>query len=151
LTSLAFVRNDAREIVETGINYLPQGSEYTAVVKEILEVLRRNTSAKDAWKTLDERFREYHWIHVYPNIAASLLALWYGDGDMTRSFSLLAQAGLDVDCNAGLVGTILGIMNGVPTAWAEPLGDLLETYIPGKEKLSIRQLAKRTAILARKV
>mgnify|MGYP005840793961 CR=1 FL=1 len=151
LTSLAFVENDVHEMVEAGVDYLPQESEYSAVVKEVLEVLRQNIYAKDAWKTLDERFREYHWIHAYPNIAASLCALWYGDGDMTLSFSLLAQAGLDVDCNAGLVGTILGIMNGVPTAWSEPLGDLLETYLPGKEKLSIRQLAKRTAILARKV
>ena len=37
----------------------------------------------------------------------------------------------------------------VPREWAEPLGDLLETYLKGKEKLSIRELAKRTARLAR--
>jgi len=37
----------------------------------------------------------------------------------------------------------------VPPAWAEPIGDLLETYVPGKEKLSIKALAERTARLAR--
>jgi hypothetical protein len=67
---------------------------------------------------------------------------------MTAAFRLLAHAGLDVDCNAGLVGNVLGVMHGVPQRWSVPLGDLLETYIPGKERLSIRQLAERTARLA---
>ena len=69
-----------------------------------------------AWRTLDRHFEQYNWIHAYPNIAADILALWFGQGDMTRSFSLLAHAGLDVDCNAGLVGNVLGVMNGVPDA-----------------------------------
>ena len=37
----------------------------------------------------------------------------------------------------------------VPDAWAAPIGDLLETYIKGKERLSIREVAARTARLAR--
>ena len=52
-------------------------------------------------------------------------------------------------CNAGLVGTVLGIMYGAPEKWTAPLGDLLETYLRGKERLSIRELAARTAVLAR--
>jgi hypothetical protein len=40
-------------------------------------------------------------------------------------------------------------MGGVPAAWADPIGDLLETYIPGKERLSIHALAERTTRLAR--
>ncbi len=56
---------------------------------------------------------------------------------------------MDVDCNAGLVGNILGVMNQVPEKWSAPLNDLLETYLPGKERLSIRVLAERTAHLAR--
>jgi hypothetical protein len=150
LTSLAFTLNDTRKIVETGLDYLPQGSEYVAIIKEILETLTSHADSSRVWKALEERFKEYNWIHAYPNIAAVLLALWYGQGDMTQSFSLLASAGLDVDCNSGLAGNILGIMKPVPSQWAEPLGDLLETYILGKEKLSIRQIASRTSVLARR-
>jgi hypothetical protein len=36
----------------------------------------------------------------------------------------------------------------VPEKWSAPLGDLLETYLPGKERLSIRELAARTTRLA---
>jgi hypothetical protein len=36
-------------------------------------------------------------------------------------------------------------MDGVPEGWAAPIGDLLETYLKGKEKMSIRELSKKTA------
>ncbi len=147
LTALAFDEDDPRKLIFAALRYLPQGSEYAAIVRECLDCLERYPDPAQAWDILDMRFEQYNWIHAYPNIAADLLALWYGGGDMTRSFQLLAQAGLDVDCNAGLVGTVLGVMGGVPDQWSAPLGDRLETYIAGKETLSIRGLAQRTARL----
>ena len=101
-----------------------------------------------AREKLEKRFEQYNWIHAYPNIAAVVFSLWFGNGEMTESFSLLAEAGYDVDCNGGLVGNVLGIISGVPMQWSKPIGDLLETYIKGKEKLSIRELADRTARLS---
>lgn len=148
LTSLAFVRRKPRALLAEAVQYIPRGSEYASVVEECLAVVRSSPDPASAWRALDRRFEQYNWIHAYPNLAADILALWYGQGDMTRSFSLLAHAGMDVDCNAGLVGNMLGIMDGVPDAWAEPIGDGLETYLKGKERLSIRELSARTARLA---
>jgi ADP-ribosylglycohydrolase len=149
LTSLAFQHSDPRQLVVEALGFLPQKSQYVQVVRGCLETLSREADPKRAWSILDRRFEQYNWIHAYPNIAADLLALWHCDGDMTNAFRLLAHAGLDVDCNAGLVGNLLGVMHGVPERWSAPLGDLLETYVPGKERLSIRRLAERTARLAR--
>jgi ADP-ribosylglycohydrolase len=149
LTSLAYVRSDPREILFEGLRYIPQRSEYTAVAREVLDVLQKEPDPARAWERLDRRFEEYNWIHAYPNLAADLLALWHCGGDMTAAFRWLAHAGLDVDCNAGLVGTVLGVMVGTPEKWSAPLGDLLETYLRGKERLSIKELAGRTARLAR--
>jgi len=149
LTALAFARSDPRELLIEGLRYLPQKSEYVAVAREVLEVLRVVADPVKAWEQLDLRFEEYNWIHAYPNLAADMLALWHCGGDMTAAFRWLAHAGVDVDCNAGLVGTVLGVMYGTPEKWSAPLGDLLETYLRGKEKLSIHELAERTARLAR--
>jgi hypothetical protein len=148
LVSLAFYYENPRPLLHEASAYLPRFSEYAAVVDGCLDFFTKTDDPLQAWHTLDRRFEQYNWIHAYPNIAAVVLALWYGEGGMTRSFSLLAQAGLDVDCNGGLVGNILGVMNGVPTQWSEPLGDLLETYLPSKPRLSISQLAARTVQLA---
>jgi len=149
LTALAYARSDPREILFEGLRYLPQRSEYAAVAREALEVLQAEPDPIKVWERLDCRFEEYNWIHAYPNLAADLLALWHCGGDMTVAFCWLAHAGLDVDCNAGLVGTVLGVMDGTPEKWSAPLGDLLETYLRGKERLSIQELAERTARLSR--
>jgi ADP-ribosylglycohydrolase len=149
LTSLAFVMDDPRAILKEGAKYIPAKSEFASVLDYVFQVLKTGTDPASAWEKLDTHFAHYNWIHAYPNIAADMLALWYGGGDFTESMMLLAKAGLDVDCNGGLVGNILGVMKDVPPAWAEPIGDLLETYIKGKEKVSIRELAAKTARLAK--
>ena len=113
-------------------------------------MLKESDQSDVAWPILEKHFERYNWIHAYPNLAADLLALWYGGGDFTESMALLAKAGYDVDCNGGLVGSVLGVLKDVPSAWSDPIGDLLETYIKGKERISIRQLADRTILAARK-
>lgn len=148
LTSLAFVRNDVKKLVWEALEYLPKKSQYHAVINEALEICTSHADKAIAREKLEKRFEQYNWIHAYPNIAAVVFALWFGNGDMTESFSLLAEAGYDVDCNGGLVGNVLGVISGVPEQWSAPIGDLLETYIKGKEKLSIQELANRTARLS---
>jgi ADP-ribosylglycohydrolase len=148
LTSLAFVRSDPRQLLVEAAEYFPQNSLYAAVVRKTLQVVSTHDKYSDAWKILDKEFEEYNWIDAHNNIAAVICSLWYGQNEMTECFSLLAKAGLDVDCNGGLVGNVLGVIQPVPDQWAKPLGDLLETYLQGKEKLSIRELAARTAAMA---
>jgi ADP-ribosylglycohydrolase len=145
LTSLAFVSDDPRELIQQSQVYLPQGSEYASLVAETLDIFVDSDGPEPAWQALEKRLIKYNWIHAYPNLAADLLSLWYGEGDFTKSMSLLALAGNDVDCNAGLVGNVLGVMHFVPEKWAEPIGDKLETYLKGKELLSIRDLSEKTA------
>jgi ADP-ribosylglycohydrolase len=148
LVSMAFDQTDTHKLISQALRYIPQQSEYHALAEECLAIMSGNDDFRSAWTVFDKRLEEYNWIHAYPNLAADLLALWYGGGDITESFKILAYAGMDVDCNAGLIGNILGMIKPVPEKWSAPLDDLLETYLPGKERLSIRELSERTARLA---
>jgi ADP-ribosylglycohydrolase len=148
LTALSFVRDDPRQILVEAAEYLPQKSLYAAVVRDCLTTVASKVNPDDVWKILEKHYEEYNWIDAHPNIAAVIYALWYSASDMTDCFSLLAKAGLDVDCNGGLAGNVLGVIRPVASDWAAPLGDLLETYLKGKEQLSIRELAARTARMA---
>jgi ADP-ribosylglycohydrolase len=148
LTALAFVRDEPRAILREAAEYIPEKSLYADVVRDCLETCATHTEPAKAWKILEKHYEQYNWIDAHPNIAAVIFSLWYGQTDMTECFALLARAGLDVDCNAGLVGSVLGAIHPVPGEWANPLGDLLETYLKGKERLSIRDLAAKTARLA---
>ncbi|HWR67340.1 MAG TPA: ADP-ribosylglycohydrolase family protein, partial [Bellilinea sp.] len=142
--------DDPRAILVEAARYIPAKSEYAAKLEFCFKVLMTEGSAESAWPILEKHFERYNWIHAYPNLAADMLALWYGGNDFTETMALLAKAGLDVDCNGGLVGNVLGVVKDVPPAWADPIGDLMETYIKGKERLSIRELSARTARLAKK-
>jgi len=148
LTALAFSARDPRALLADAVGFIPEKSEYSSVLSTSFNATSRSASPEAAWHILDRHFERYNWIHAYPNIAAVVVALWFGAGDMTESFRILAHAGLDVDCNAGLVGTVLGIMGGVPEKWGSPIGDTLETYLAGKERLSIADLSARTAKMA---
>ena len=150
MTALAFIESDPRKIVQQALDYIPQNSEYMAIAQAVLDVCETEDDPEKAWKKIEPIFEKYNWIHAYPNIGGVIYALWFGNGTFDESMALLARAGNDVDCSAGLVGTVLGIISPIPEKWSQPIGDLLETYIKGKEKLSIKELAEKTAKLAKK-
>ena len=149
MTALAFVESDPRKLIMMTREYIPAKSEYMQILDDTLKFIEESANIEEVLAAFDDYFKTYNWIHAYPNLGADVFALWFGEGDMTKSFSLLAKAGMDVDCNGGLVGNVLGIINGVPKEWADPIGDLLETYLPGKERMSIKELAQQTARLSR--
>ena len=52
-------------------------------------------------------------VHVVPNHALMVLSLLYGDGDFGRTLAIITTAGWDTDCNAGNIGCLMGIRNGI--------------------------------------
>ncbi|MBU0928724.1 MAG: ADP-ribosylglycohydrolase family protein [Spirochaetes bacterium] len=141
MTSLAFRYDDARELLAASRAWIPDGTEFASVFDEALAAARASEGAVEAWKRVEPRFRRFNWIHVFPNLAAVVIGLWFSRGDIGTAFRAVADCGLDVDCNAGEVGSILGAMNGyVGTAWSDPLGGVLETYVPGYERVTFEEL-----------
>lgn len=86
---------------------------------------------------------------LLPETFSVLLGLLYGDGDFARSVSLTTMCGFDTDCNAGTVGCLLGLRNGlaaIPAAWREPLGDTYELQVTGyPRQWRISELAEQMA------
>ncbi len=71
---------------------------------------------------------------ILPETFAVLVGLLYGDGDFRRSVSLATMCGFDTDCNAGTVGCLIGLRNGldaIPAEWKEPLADRYEVQVTG--------------------
>ena len=132
LTSLSFVHDNVRDVVRAAVAVFEKAdSEFAAVIRSCLDVCTRTTDGDVARIELLARFEERYWIHSFPNIAVVLVALWFGEGDFTRSMAIVAKCGLDSDCNGGLVGTVLGVLNAdVPSWWANPLDGRVETYVP---------------------
>lgn len=147
MTSLAFVENDIRKIVENTINMLPKKSQYYDVVKFALNTCKEVKTAEEAFIICEEKYKTYNLVHAYPNAAIEVIALWFGEGDYDKTICLTGMAGLDVDCNAAQVGNIVGILNadrGIDEKWTKPIGINFKTYVRNYETISISELVRLT-------
>jgi len=146
MTSLAFKLESGREILSESLKYIPQKSEFYHYLELVLKECEKSSSAAEVWSNVKDEFKKYNWIHVYPNMAAVVISLYFADDDIENAFRILADCGLDIDCNAGEVGSILGVLGNkdLPEKWLEPFGDQLKTYLPGYEEMSIKSLAEWT-------
>lgn len=85
-----------------------------------------------------------------------LMGLLYGEGDFRKSVSIATMCGFDTDCNAGTVGCLLGLRNGldgIPADWRDPIADSYElqvTGLPRQWKIAdlAREMAQTGAYLA---
>ena len=152
MTSLAFVEADTRQILGESTRFIPSDTEFSSVLNEVLEWCKKASDWKDVMRRTYERFKMYNWIHVYPNLAAVVTSLWFGEGDFDRTMYIVSSFGYDVDCNAGEVGTILGAMGSdIASHWTDPLANTLRTYVRNLEKITITELAQWTIRAKKKI
>ncbi len=139
MEALAFSEQDIDRLLDAGLSYLPQG----CLVAQMIADVRKWTQADQDWrKTLARIIDVYGYERfgtncpLVSNLAILLLALLYGAGDFDESMMIVNTAGYDTDCNAGNLGCLLGIRNGLGTFrtgfdWRTPINDRL--YLPAAD------------------
>jgi len=132
-------------------DYIPEDSEFAHFFDLALESVKSHDNHIASWEALEKSIKTYNWIHTYPNMMAVVHGLWYCGDEIGRAFRILADCGVDVDCNAGEVGSVLGIMFPIDPKWTDPFNDTLETYVPGMKQLKISELAKWTTDIVRRM
>ncbi len=132
-----------RDLLRRCADMLPQNSQYTQVVQEVLAQCAAQQTPEPAFRWAEERYKEFNLVHAYPNIAIQLIALWYGEGKYSKSLRLCCEGGQDTDSNAGQVGNIVAILTGtqgIDSHWTAPLGETLKTYVRGYEEIDLEAL-----------
>jgi ADP-ribosylglycohydrolase len=126
----AFESTDIREIIETGLSLIPTESTYTAVSRAVIEFYENNPEDwRECYHLLvrDWGYDKYGGVcHIIPNAGVCILAMLYGNGDFARTIEIATMCGWDTDCNAGNVGTVLGVMTGLeglPKHYRTPMND----------------------------
>jgi ADP-ribosylglycohydrolase len=132
----AFVERDLGRLLDTALALVPPDGQ----VRRVVEDLRAWRAAEPDWRRTRRRVAERYGYERYggdcpclPNFALVILALLYGEDDFQRSLGIVTTSGWDTDCNAGTVGCILGIKNGLAGIdagpdWRGPVADRL--YLP---------------------
>ncbi|NLJ58753.1 MAG: ADP-ribosylglycohydrolase family protein [Tissierellia bacterium] len=147
MTSLAFVESDVKEIVKSAISMIPSDSEYYSVVKFAYDSCLKHPKWQDAHEECREKYKQYNWIHAYPNACCEIIALMYGGGDYEKTLNIITMCGVDADCNAGMIMPILGIQKGmsiIPERLISPAFDKLVTYMRAYEEVKLSELVDDT-------
>jgi len=151
LCSLAYVKKDIKEILVEAMNAIPKDSEYYSIIDFAYNASKETNNWEEAWAKCEKKLERYNWIHAYPNAAAEVIALYFGEGDFDKTMNIMAMQGYDVDCNAAQIATVIAIASRkhVDKKWSDPIGDDLITYMRKIKKISIKELAHQTSELGK--
>ncbi|HWL13431.1 MAG TPA: ADP-ribosylglycohydrolase family protein [Ureibacillus sp.] len=115
--SLAFTKESVQEIIQEALKQIPADSTYAMVVRSVIDFHKDNPADFRACRGFLEDewgYDKYGGIcHIIPNAGICILALLYGEGNVSRTIEIATMCGWDTDCNAGSVGSIVGALNGI--------------------------------------
>jgi ADP-ribosylglycohydrolase len=137
LIAQAFIQSDLDKLIDTAIALIPADSIIYQLIADI-----RDWHATDSqdWYTARTKLADKYGYdkfggncHIIPNHGLVILSLLFSQGDFSRAQTIVNTCGWDTDCNAGNVGCILGVRNGLAAFeggpdWRGPVADRL--YLP---------------------
>lgn len=139
IEAAAFVERDIPKLIDTALEFIPHDS----IIARMIADIREWHAAESDWhKTRAKIAHKYGYhkygggCHMVPNHGLIIHALLHGDGDFSKSLTIVNTCGWDTDCNSGNVGCILGIRNGLSGIdngpdWRGPVADRM--YLPTAE------------------
>jgi len=137
LVAQAFVESDLDKLIDTAISLIPPDS---LIYRLIADIRNWHAANPQDWYAGRANLAAHYGYdryggncHIVPNHGLVILSLLYSQGDFQRSQTIVNTSGWDTDCNAGNVGCILGVRNGLSAFedgpdWRGPVADQL--YLP---------------------
>jgi ADP-ribosylglycohydrolase len=156
MLAAAAVTDNIEEIIEEGLNQIPQRSRLTEGIQEVIKWKKEPINWEQALDRIHARYDETNfqdWCHTVSNAMIVCLAMLYGEKDFEKSIAIAVHAGFDTDCNGATVGSIVGMILGaklLPKKWIDPLEDRVSSTVAGFSESKISDLAKRTVDLESK-
>src|SRR5688572_28143253 len=137
LVAQAFTESDVDKLIDTAITFIPADS---ILYRLIADVRAWHATDPEDWYAARAKLVTHYGYdkyggncHIIPNHGLIILSLLYSQGDFHRAETIVNTCGWDTDCNAGNVGCILGVRNGLEAFesgpdWRGPVADRL--YLP---------------------
>lgn len=111
----AFVSSDTNHLLDTALSVVPHVSDVARLIRALRELRTREADWRVARQWLSDNFGYEHYkglVPVIPNHGLIILSLLYGR-DFREAMMIVNTSGWDTDCNAGNLGCILGIKDGL--------------------------------------
>ncbi len=121
LYSEAFFDNDIEKIIEKALKSIPEESDYSKIVNDVIRLHRQYPSDwKASWKELEGKWGDVDIcgagipfnIDAKLNGAYIVMGLLYGEGDPMKTLEITTRCGQDSDCNPSNAMAVLGVIKG---------------------------------------
>jgi len=117
----AFFESDIKTIIERALQAIPAGSDYAAIIKDVMTLHEHYPDDwRAAWKELEAKWGEVDIcgagdpfnIDAKLNGAYIVMGLIYGEGDAMKTLEISTRCGQDSDCNPSNALAVLGVIKG---------------------------------------
>jgi hypothetical protein len=121
LYAAAFFESDVDDIIEKALKAIPAGSDYAAIIRDVMLLHRHYPDNwRAAWKELEDKWGAVDIcgagdpfnIDAKLNGAYIVMGLAYGDGDPLKTLEITTRCGQDSDCNPSNALAVLGVIKG---------------------------------------
>ncbi|MFA7109377.1 MAG: ADP-ribosylglycohydrolase family protein [Sphaerochaetaceae bacterium] len=124
----AYENDNIDKIIDKGLEFIPSSSLYFKVVNAVRDFHKNHENWRDCLAYLQKEwgYDKYKgFCHIIPNAGVCIMAMIYGK-TFEKAIEIATMAGWDTDCNAGNVGSILGVAQGlssIPDKYRKPVND----------------------------
>ena len=140
------------KIIDSGLATIPQKSRLFEAITLVRKWYRENPDWNAVADKILEKYGYLPCEGTINNMAMVALGIIAGELDYTKSITIATMCGLDTDCNAGTVGSIVGAAVGIDNIekrWIDPLNDTIKSAVACFGDCKISDICRRI-ISARK-
>lgn len=152
--SAAFAVDNPVEALEIGLTEIPEECALAKAVRWALQQAPRIRNYRQAREAVDRHFAGMHAVHTINNACLTIWGITIGGTDFTKVIGETVAMGLDNDCTAATAGSIVGAVvgkKGIPKHWYKRFHNTVHSYLTGRPRFKIDDLAKRFARQAARV
>ena len=133
-------------IIKSGLSAIPKKSRLYEAVTDVCTWWDELGEWIPVCDKIYEKYGHLPFAATLNNMAMVTLGIVAGGLDYTKSITIATMAGIDTDCNAGTVGSIIGAavgIDGVPSRWYEPLNDTIKSTVAAFGEVKISEVIRR--------
>jgi hypothetical protein len=127
----AFGSADIDHLLDVGLAQIPGDSLIAKLIGDVRAWHKANPDWRDTRQKIQDNYGYDKYpgnCHVVPNHALMVMSVLYAPQDFQKAQMIVNTSGWDTDCNAGNVGCLMGIMNGLEGLdegpdWRGPIAD----------------------------
>ncbi|MDP7639778.1 MAG: ADP-ribosylglycohydrolase family protein, partial [Candidatus Hydrogenedentes bacterium] len=150
----AFEVDDPVDALRVGLSEIPRHCALAKALRWALRVAPEIKDYRQARAAVRAKFKGMSPVHTINNACLSVWGITIGRTDFTRVIGETVAMGMDNDCTAATVGSIVGAVvgkKGIPAHWHTNFNNSIHSYLNGKKRFSITGVLRRFEKQARRI